>query len=298
MMTQGLDKSQVSKDGSTPYMLADLEGHQAVATELATLRFAVASGNLQQIRRLLEQGATLAERYERGRTVMHDVASRSNVRIMMSLVREFGADIEVADSLGDRPLHVACRSGRENMVRALLEIGADPRAPNLNNETPLHHAAAAGHLVVIRILLTRPSVRINASDAKGFTPLHCAAVHCHKELIETLLAAGADPTHESSDKMIPHDIAKKHGLMEIADMLLPPETAMLEPEPQPVGDELQQQLNSSASAAARATPTLSRSGSSSKLAHRAPVSGAKHMSKTEREAKEHVLILATLIFSI
>jgi hypothetical protein len=45
-------------------MLAELSGHQAVAMELVTLAFAVASGNIAQISRLIDAGADVNQPLE------------------------------------------------------------------------------------------------------------------------------------------------------------------------------------------------------------------------------------------
>ena len=49
---------------------------------------------------------------------------------LIRLLGNRGAKPNIADALGDTPLHVACRLARPEVVVALLEIGADPMVKN------------------------------------------------------------------------------------------------------------------------------------------------------------------------
>ncbi|HJT89545.1 MAG TPA: ankyrin repeat domain-containing protein, partial [Bryobacteraceae bacterium] len=68
-----------------------------------------------------------------------------------------GADPNLADDLGEAPLHSAIGSGRptaeiEACLGLLLAHGADPGAPDLNGHTPLRHALWAGERPALRLL--------------------------------------------------------------------------------------------------------------------------------------------------
>lgn len=94
--------------------------------------------------------------------------------------------------------------GNTALTERLLKAGAtadlvgpvaaevDGRRTDFNGGTALLRAAYAGHCVVVRLLLTRKA-RVNAPDNEQLTPLHCAAMAGHTEVLEVLIAAGADP---------------------------------------------------------------------------------------------------------
>jgi ankyrin repeat protein len=57
------------------------------------------------------------------------------------IVRELlcrGADVDVARTNGETPLHLSCRYGYIEIVKALLEKGANVDIQNGNSNTPLH----------------------------------------------------------------------------------------------------------------------------------------------------------------
>jgi ankyrin repeat protein len=125
-------------DGFTPLGLASFFGHLEAAclllaqgadpnqaarngTRLAPLHSAVAGGNAEIVRELLEHGAEVVARQEGGFT----------------------------------PLHTAAGEGREEMVRLLLARGADAVARSDSGKTPMDLARERGHETIVELLRSR-----------------------------------------------------------------------------------------------------------------------------------------------
>ncbi len=97
-------------------------------------------------------------------------------------------------------LNWACEYGQNSVVTFLLQHGADPAVPDANGQTVLHWAVIGGRLEIVRILLKRKA-NLEAKNIYGGTVLGQAlwsALHNdmgidYVPIIETLLAAGADP---------------------------------------------------------------------------------------------------------
>jgi ankyrin repeat protein len=60
---------------------------------------------------------------------------------------------------------------------------------------------------------------IHAQDRFGWTALHAACTYGHKKVVQTLLAAGADPASTTKDGKRPIDFATVNGHRSIAKLL-------------------------------------------------------------------------------
>ena len=138
---------------------------------------------------------------------------------LMQLAKNSPDLIDGADEKGWRPVHYAALRGQVRVVGHLLENKASPSAPTVNEGfTPLHIACIKGHLGVVKALL---AAKVGLEDGVSqtaklgmigegnlsqllagnqsrmlswgsFTALDLAALAGRREIVRTLLAAGAD----------------------------------------------------------------------------------------------------------
>ena len=165
------------------------------------------------------------------KTALHDAAQRNNINVVKVLIAH-NAFLDLTDTEGRTPLNFAVEDGHAQVVKLLLSAGADPskdedhdtlvgRAallsspdclslllsnPNLDYLAhceecqiyALHLSVSAGSLATTRLLLDYD--RLNAhcmldmQNLYGKTPLQDAAERGHTEIVQMLLAEGADPT--------------------------------------------------------------------------------------------------------
>ena len=129
-----------------------------------------------------------------------------------------GADVNVADACGRRPLHDAAMNGHIAIVKHLIERGANLNVyENKEELTPLHLAAVHGHLSVVKDLI-EAGADVDITDAYERTPLHEAALKNHIGVIKLLLGAGARNTKDRGGR-IPMDLAKRMGNVSAMDLL-------------------------------------------------------------------------------
>ncbi len=130
---------------------------------------------------------------------------------MVALLLEHGADLEARirapEPEGDwTVVFRAVRAGEVALTRQLLDAGVDINARAASGITPVHWAVIQcaqkptersskfqmNLLASLRLLLERQA-NVNARDSGGNTPLHYAVDAGLAEIVELLLAAGADP---------------------------------------------------------------------------------------------------------
>jgi len=101
--------------------------------------FACLSRTPQMAALLLERGADLMAKDEKGRTALHLAAAAGRTKVVEFLLSR-GAEIDARDSQGRTPLMLAASRGRKQTVKLLLDKGADPNAVDQEGNRPLELA--------------------------------------------------------------------------------------------------------------------------------------------------------------
>jgi ankyrin repeat protein len=122
-------------DGFTPLGLASFFGHPEAA------------------RLLLAQGAdpSLASHNAQRVAPLHSAVAGGNIEIVRELL-ERGADVHARQDLGFTALHGAAVEGGEETIRLLLDHGADPDAKNAAGKTPADLAREHGREKAVEVL--------------------------------------------------------------------------------------------------------------------------------------------------
>jgi ankyrin repeat protein len=101
---------------------------------------ALAEGNLDVLRSLLDHGADVNERDATHQTPLL-VVSRAGKLEVAELLIKYGADVNCPDKYGQTPLLEAAGYGHHDIAKLLLDHGADVNAKQQDLRTPLHFAA-------------------------------------------------------------------------------------------------------------------------------------------------------------
>ena len=97
---------------------------------------AARQGELKKIKTLLDEGADLNGKYDKGFTPLHWAATMNQVDAIKLLIDE-GANVNLRDGYQSTPLLLAAFFGNAESVESLLKRGADPNLRNKDGALPV-----------------------------------------------------------------------------------------------------------------------------------------------------------------
>ncbi|KAG8651487.1 hypothetical protein MANES_07G133005v8 [Manihot esculenta] len=162
LVESGADKDANSKDGRT------------------ALYRAAANGDHKMVEMLIEMGSdpTIADNH--GRSAF-DVARDKGHK---------GANKNYKDQYGFTALHAAAIKGHKDIVSMLVEFGVDLECQDNEGHSSLHFAVEGGSLETVEVLVGR-GANVNAMSNRGATPLYMARTLGYTDISQFLVSRGA-----------------------------------------------------------------------------------------------------------
>lgn len=184
---------------------------------------AAEAGDTATVQRLVQMGADIDARDERGRTPVMAATHGNRVETVRALI-QLGADINIRDNRLDNPFLYAGAEGLLEILNLTIDAGADTTLTNRFGGTALIPAAERGHVEIVQTLLTRSDVKIDHVNNLGWTALLEAIVlsdggASHQQIVQLLVDHGADIGIADKDGVTPLEHAQSRGFSEIAAIL-------------------------------------------------------------------------------
>lgn len=208
---------------------------------------AIANGNLESVRKILENDPALLEsKQENEMTPLMFAASQGKIDIVRYLI-ENGADINYIKSDGPSSLLFAAMFRHEDVVRLLVENGAEVNSGN-GQDAPIFkaieygtkeiaeylvekgadvpvsnfllHQAAAGGMSKIVDHMIHKDVDIYSMNANGGTLLHSASRGGLLNLAKQMISKGAEIDQRNRYGITPLHIASSQGHIDLVEFLI------------------------------------------------------------------------------
>ncbi len=189
LIAKGADVNAKNDDDQTPVDVALSRIRSEVVklliekgADVSSIHLAAYLGDAAKVMNFIEQGSDVNTKHQRGGTPLHYAAAAGSKEVSELLLAR-GADIKAKNNDGQTPIDVAFQRKREDIVGLLLEKGA--------TISTIHLAAYVGDLAKVKAFI-QEDIDVNTKYIRGRMPLHYAARQGHKEIVELLLAHGAD----------------------------------------------------------------------------------------------------------
>ncbi len=156
------------------------------------------------IRQLVARGVDPNTPDEKGQPGIIRALHADSSDAALTLAKAPGLAVDARNPVGETALMIAALKGDLAVCEALLARGAPVDHPGW---TPLHYAASGSSLPALRLLLAH-GARVDARAPNGRTPLMMAVLHASEEVVDTLLAAGADRAARDRNDSTAADIAE------------------------------------------------------------------------------------------
>jgi len=145
------------------------------------------------------------EQFADGSTPLQWAVYRGDLDEARRLIEE-GADVSATNLYGATAMQLAAEVADVEMIRLLLRAGADPESANAEGQTALMAVARTGNVEAARLLIQK-GAHVNAREQwGGQTALMWAAARSQPEMVKFLISKGAEVDARSAVRDFPRHV--------------------------------------------------------------------------------------------
>jgi ankyrin repeat protein len=145
---------------------------------------------------------------------------RNDIDSVNRLLLNPNVDVNVTDRNGNTALIEAARDNNVQIGQRLIEAGADINLANIIGLRPLHAAVESGHKEFVVLLLEQDGLNLDALTNNGSTALTIAMSRLQPEIPEMLLESGANPNIATPGGTTPLHMAVSAGNLHFVQLLV------------------------------------------------------------------------------
>lgn len=191
------------------------------------LMFAARCGNAVVVESLMEHGCELSVLDDNGWSAIYYACvsgSEESLHSLKSVVKDWHAKIafkvgplQIEDATA---IHLA--ASLDNGILTYLlqqELVTDIECLTLHKQSPLFIASLSGVSRNVSLLLDRQANDVHLETQHGFSALHIAAFQGRSEIVKLFIRSGCNLRSKHRSGLIPELLARKHGHLNLADLL-------------------------------------------------------------------------------
>ncbi len=229
LISNGADINAPRQGGRQPWfeaMRSSAAGSKEVVellvargAEIPAFHLAAYLGDIEKLKKLLEEGVNVNAPAMYDTTALHAAANGGNKDVVEFLISK-GAKVDAIDTIGLPPLYYAALHNYEDITDLLLDKGADVNV-KYYDYTLLYHAIfhdGDKGKDAIKLLISK-GANVNVKDIGGFTPLNYAIWLDHGDIVEQLINNGADVNAEDTRGLTPYYWAVMQGRKDFVELL-------------------------------------------------------------------------------
>lgn len=208
--------------GDKEQVLTLLRGNNDVNQQLDTgmktpLHLAAMTGNHKIVQILLDHGANRKLKDTNRRTPLHQ-ACLHGYKQVVELLLEPTTKINQQDRFGRSPLHLAITCASKEVVQLLVNVAhININIINSSGETPLHLAAHWDCVEIAKILIQHHA-NVDQQEYNG-SPLHIATLYNRESMVKLLLQKNADLSLQDCQGRTALQLALMCGHLSIVELL-------------------------------------------------------------------------------
>lgn len=178
---------------------------------------AAKNGDLEKVKKLIQEGAYIDDRGAEGKTALMHACSNEHLDVVQYLLKQ-GANVELINNHDSQAIHYGYKN--VDILKELLKYGADINYQDYYGNTPLHLTISFHKINVAKYIINNTDANLNIKDKGNYAPILIAVSKGNVEIVRELIKKGALISIQNDSGHTPLHYASGDGSISIIKELL------------------------------------------------------------------------------